>query len=363
MHIKSIILNLASQTAPEYLVPVLLALLTTSVIFALLLVFKPRWRHIVYAVLIVVLMRIVLFDQFISWGFYKDHVSVEDVGWRPQSGIYIEYYKFFKQKPVRYLAVGSSQTTAIYKEYSKDHNDLTVFGLAGMAPLDFYLYRHDIAARKPQTILLYLSEFDLAKEPRLDAAKDAPAQGLIFLELFPVLYDIARKAHSEISLKEMVAGQLLPEYRYAFLFKGLRDQWMKKNQALQTPSLYDQLKPDALQLQLHATSVIGDMEERWIPYNRLFLMKFLTYCRAQGFKVIIVEGHYNPVAFNEKSLRLHEQVHQLLEEVVRSFDNVRFVPRSAIAQFTQDDYSDVMHVKPDAGYRFVTNLMKYLQTP
>ena len=254
--------------------------------------------------------------------------------------------------------MGSSQTLVVYTPYSEKHKDLSVLHLSSMAPLDFYLYRKYIVSKNPNYVLLYLSEFDLAREPRLEAAKIAPQQGIDLLKILPMIFEISKQAHSEVAFKEMIAGEFFPEYKYSFVFRGFSDKIMKKNAALHRESLLLSLHPDTEELKEHIQSLVESMDERWIKYNVYFLREFLAYCRSKSLKVVIVDGQYNPLAYTEKNLRLNQIVHNELENLTKQFDNVTFLPRSQVMEFTQDDYSDATHVKPQAAYRFVESLIK-----
>jgi hypothetical protein len=364
MNVLKIIADFFDVTDPHYWMPLVFKTVAILAAFWLVRRYRPRWRYPVYALLLVLAIRMALFGQYFSWEFYKDRLNIDEVGWRQQSALYVEYYKFFKYaRPVKYLAVGSSQTYVIYMSYSKKHRDLRVFNLAGMAPLDLYLYRRYISARNPGHILLYLSEFDMAKAPRLDAAKIGPYQGPSFWKIWPVLSDIAKQTRSQTDLKEMIAGEFLPEYKYSFIFKGFTDKWMNKNKALDIRPLAEELSPNALQMVVNARQMVEDMDERWIKYNSYFLAEFLKYCKDRALEVIIVEGQYNPMAWNEKSILLNKSTLKELERLDREFDNVVFIPRADIMDFNRDDYNDVMHVNPEAGYRFAEHLIRKLETP
>lgn len=360
MNIKQIIINFLTVTDPRYLVMLVIKLVLIAAGFLLIKKFRPRWKYPAYFVIGIFFVRILLFGQQFSWEFYCDHLTVDDIGWRQQSAIYVEKNKFFKRAhPIKFLTVGSSQTYVIYSPYSKKHNDMVVFNFAGMTMLDLYLYRNYIAAKEPEYVLLYLSEFDLAKEPSLDAAKIAPNQGFDFFSNYAVLNAIAKEAGSELSLKEMAVGEFFPEYKYAFIFKGLTEKWTGKNKALHTKSLYEQLSPDGDQLKKDLAGLADSLDARWIPYNVHFLSKFLAYCREKSLKVVIVEGQYNPLAYTEKSMVLNQKVRVELENGAKEFDAV-FIPRSQIRPFTQEDYMDAEHVKPEPAYEFVERLMNKL---
>jgi hypothetical protein len=361
MNILQIIINFFSLTEPRYLALLGIKIVCIAVGFLLIRKFQPRWKYPGYLVLSILLVRVFLFDHYLSWEIYNKYLSVDDIGWRQQSAIHVEKGKFFKSdRNIQFLAVGSSQTYVIYSPYSKKHNDLVVFNFAGMTMLDLYLYRHYIAAKQPEYVLLYLSEFDMAKEPSLDAAKLAPSQGLDFFGNYPMLSAIAREARSELSLKEMVVGEFFPEYKYAFMFKGLTEKLTGKNKALRTKSLYEQLSPDADQLTKDLTGLTDSLDERWISYNAHFLAEFLGYCKEHALNVVIVEGQYNPRAYTAKTAVLNRKVRVELERMAKEFDVV-FIERSQTRPFSAEDYMDAEHVKPDPAYDFVERLMSGLK--
>jgi hypothetical protein len=363
MNIIAIITNLFTYTAPQYIFSLLAQAVLIAAGFVLVYIWKPRWRNLARCILVVWAIRLILFGQYLSWEAYADHLSVEDLGWRPKRVVSVEHKKFFKTSlRAPYVAVGSSQTLAVYGSYSKEHDEeLGLFQIAGMSPLDFWLYRHYIAQKKPQYILLYLSEFDQAKEPRMEWAKFAPSQGLALAGIYPALERTARKGGSELALKEMMVAEIFPEYKYSFIFKGFLDKATKKRKALATPSLREQLDPNPLKLLEHARGLEDDLSDQWIEDNKYFLEKFLVFCRERGFKVLIVEGQYNPLAVTEKTAYLNEFVRQELQELDQTFDHVVFIPRARVMEFGRDDYRDVMHVRPEAGYRFAQQLMNVLK--
>jgi hypothetical protein len=353
MHILSIIGNLFSDLDPSYLTGLIVKVAVLLSLFWLAAgKFSPGLRRLTYVVVLVGFLRIILFGQPFAWKYYIDHINGLDIGWRPQGALYVEYYKFFKPVPKKFLAVGSSQSYMIYMDYSKTHSDLTLFELAGMTPIDLYLYRDYIGARKAEYILLYLSDFDLAREPELEKAKIAPAQGLGWLQIYPVVREIAHQAHTQPQLREMIAGEFFPEIKYDFVFKGLLH---KSNAQFQESVLGGE------KLEENISDWTGRIDSRWIPYQKDFLRRFLEFCRSHALKVVIVEGQYNPKAYDAKTLAANRTVRQDLEKLAQEFGAV-FVPRSKLTPLTQDDYTDAVHLKPESGYRFAESLFKTLQT-
>lgn len=359
MNIINIITNFFSEFHAAYTLPFAVKLAAAVIACIVLWIKKPRWRNAGYAVVFIVLVRLALFDNPYIWGHHFTKLETDDVGWRQQSALGVEYYKFFKiTKPKQYLAVGSSQTYAIYMPYSKDHSDLIVFNLSGMTPLDMFFYRKYIVERKPEYILLFLSEFDLAKIPNLDAVKIGPSQGLGLLRELPVLYGILKLAPPSIALYEIMVGELLTEYKFSFIFRGYLDKWTAKRPALKIKSKLDDLNPDANQIADAVSDLVKDLDRKWIPFNAYFLEKFLGYCQDHGIKIIIAEGQYNPSAYTDKTLELNRIARQELERIDRSFDAVTFLPREQTLTFTEEDYQDSVHVKAESGVRYAGDLIK-----
>ncbi len=190
---------------------------------------RPRFRHLAWALLFVLVGRIVLFGNPLAWYAYSKLLSDGDVGARHLDEIrlhMLSYRQDLNQSPMEYLAIGSSQTGYIYQALEKfPEQEVKLIVMAGMVPLDFVLYRKTIREFHPRTILLYLSEFDMARDPKVRASgkiKTAPVD-------FQVLYELQRDFHRyapdvriEMGIVEKVFADLLPEWKYAFVFRGLQ---------------------------------------------------------------------------------------------------------------------------------------------
>lgn len=353
------VIRFLNHTEPKYLLLLIVKIVLLISVFLFLKKYRPRWKNFGYAVLLVFCLRLFLFDQYVSWGYYLDHLTVDDIGWRQMNVLEYEKNKFSKKEnPIKFFAVGSSQTHAVYAPYSEKNKELEVFYMSAMAPLDLYLYRKYIVSHQAKYLLLYLSEFDLAKVPRLEAAKLAPNQGFDLLKIFPLLSEISKKKHSEIDLREMVVGEFFPEYKYSFIFRGFSEKLMRKNKALHIESLLKALEPDSEQTKRDSVDMLEEWDESWIKYNKYFLTQFLSYCRNKFLKVIIIEGQYHPWAYTEKSMYLNQITRRELESVANTFDNVVFLPRSNVIRFTEQDYSDATHVKAGPANDFVKDVLK-----
>ena len=363
MKANDIITRFITLSDPVYFAAAASKILLITVLLWMIHQYRPHWKNFANFFLFILLIRVLLFGEYFSWGFYGEHLGTDDVGWRQKSVLDFEYKKFFKNtQKINYFAVGSSQTLALYTHYAKEHQELSVMHLSSMTTLDLFLYKKFIAARKPDHILLYLSEFDMTKPPELNASKLAPAQGIGLLPILPMLYEISKETHSEIALNEMITGEFFPEYKYAFIFRGFTEKIMRKNASLHLASLLDALHPDAEGVRKNIEDMSRRMDKRWIKYNDYFLTKFLSYCKDHSIKVIIVEGQYNPLAYTEKNLSLNQVTRLDLESLAKKYDNVVFLPRSSVTQFIENDYSDVTHVKTEPAYHFVESLIRKISS-
>lgn len=363
MNIINIILNFFIDFNSSYTLTFAFKLTGAMIMFIFLWRFKPRWRNAGYAVVIIVLVRMAIFDNPYIWGHHFTKLNTDDVGWRQQSALGVEYYKFFKiNEPKKYLAVGSSQSYAIYTPYSKEHNHLIVFNLSGMTPLDMFFYRHYIVERKPEYILLFLSEFDLAKIPNLDAVKIGPNQNLGLIKELPVLLEILKLAPPSIALYEIIIGEFLPEYKFSFIFRGYLDKWTEKRQALKIKSKLDDLSPTKQQVTDAINDLVHELDSKWIPFNTYFLEKFLGFCQKHDIKIVISEGQYNPLAYTERTLGLNEMARKELEQLDKKFKTVTFLPRPQTPRFMTEDYQDSVHVKPENGIRYAQDLIKKIES-
>src|SRR6185369_2115374 len=175
-------------------------------------------------------IRLVLFDNPGILYFYVHAIESGNLGMR-QGGMLIEEARKYRhdihQAPLANLAVGSSQVGAIFNYWPKDAPEpLSVYSLAGMKALDFVLNADRIAAYNPRRIILYVSAFDMTGSPELFSLPLAPPRPALIWPVYRRLRASGLTA-DEIgpNLHGYIASQLLPEYRYAFVYRALLRQW------------------------------------------------------------------------------------------------------------------------------------------
>ncbi len=363
MDFGSILENFLVQTKPLLLAAFVVKIVVLTVLIWVVARSKIRFQRIVLFVLVILLFRTFLFDNYLTWYALNKYLSVDDIGFRQKDVLSYEYTKFLKNDKkdnTFILSVGSSQSGKVYHPFSENHKDIVqTFTMSGFGPLDLWLYKDYILSYRPQYVFLYLSEFDMARKPEIDTAKIAPVQGIA---LSPVLVPVFRSSlefGTQFSFFEFVAGEVLPEYKYSFLSKGVLDKFFQKNKAMGVELLTE--IPDEVYLETQLKNIELHNDERGLKYTFYFLNRFLQFCRSRSVKVVIVEGQYNPLAYTPEARRLNKLTHARLEGLSEKYPNLVFVPRDDTLAFSASDYQDGYHVKPEPAYQYVEKLLGDLE--
>lgn len=302
------------------------------------------YTHPVKIILIITVVRFILFGNPLSWMLYGSVLSPDDVGYRQCSVIRNEWKRFELKQKSSICAVGSSQTGAIYNRAS-ENGEVQIYSMSGMGPIDLYFNRNYIRQIKPQKILLYLSEFDLAHKPHLTGIKLSPRQGLTILPSL-LQFDQVESRREKI---DMLVCELLPEYKYSYIFRGLITKLARLEQ-IEPPSPEKQFE----QLTQNLTNNLSD---KYIELNSHFLKLFLEEMKKAEIPTIILEGQYYPDC---QSLPRNKQLRELcvneIKLCVEKCENTHFYSLNKTYQFKKSEYNDPYHVNDLAGERFVNYL-------
>lgn len=317
-----------------------------------------RWRVVAYTVALALGLQYLLLGNPVAWHVYAELLSPEEVGWRQYSVILKQRDQYVSQASrVEYLAVGSSQTDALYSGYASEHEQFTVFEMAAMAPLDFVLYRDQIQRYHPGHILLYLSDFDIAREQPPESVAMAPSQGLYLFDLWATIRSQGTHAYDQ-ALVDMAFGEVFSAYKYRFVFRALSDKVLLRMSRILGRDERTARQRDSLEQR------IGFLREsigaEYIAFNMTFLREFLEDTSATGTQVVVVEGQYNPLVSTAETLKLKKEVRDEVEALCASFEHARFLPAESAYVFSEEDYMDLSHVKPEAGYLFTARLVALL---
>jgi len=357
-------LNLIKTYFPLSVIATLLACLVLCLISLYYLSSKKyffRGRVIILGFIIAITTNIILFRNPLFYMAASKYLKAPDIGYRQYDALRLELDRFARHVPARFLAVGSSQTWAIYTEYqNKNASGFSTFTMSGLGPLDFLLYRDIIKSRCGSTIILTLSDFDLARKPHLEWAKLSSLQGAGSFENYYFLYKQLYSGHqqyfSHAEFLDVVLANTLDSYRLQFVFRGFIDKMFFRNKAF--PEKDETRITDKEMLEKQVKGLLN-LDKQWIDTNLILMDRFIDWTDKNNLNVVIVEGHYHPGAL-KPNLLLHKKTSSELEVMCGRYKNARFIRSDSIYEFAEADYRDGYHVRPESGYKFTLKLMSIL---
>lgn len=292
--------------------------------------------------------RILVFSNplFLTASYYL--LSPKNIGYRNKDALRIYASRNWKLDSADFLAVGSSQTGALYGALAEKDSNLATFSVAGMGSMDFNLFIEDILQRKPKTVILSMSEFDLGRPPNIASAKTCSPQELRnIIELILIARPFGFYTLSEIG--DVILSQIFTEYRLQFIFRGYRkkltfNDFVRKD--------YDSPVQEQLRIKR-----LTELTPEWFGINELFLRRFLTELGKNNVDVAIVEGHYHPDAFS-RNQELHQQAVTRLQNICDSFGHVQYIPLPDASGIHESDYRDAYHIRRESGERIATAIIK-----
>lgn len=334
---------------------------------------KP-FRALSIFVLFILLMRCVLFYNPIAWEYWERTRTPDKVGYINHTFMLMQqkrhYANDLKPKKTETLAFGTSQIWAVFGAAANASDQLNAFSIPGLGPWGYDLYRDIVKGYNPRTIILYVSEFDLAHAPIWEALEFAPLsreyrQKLKHEESIGRLQGTASKMYRHLQILN-----LFPEVKYSFLFRMPLEKEMGKDAVLSRPSELDirfeeymneisepQQEPDAEQIrqkemQNHFRNLAEKLKRQNMEPNLLHLESFINFCVGEGIRVVIVEGQYHPDAPIENRVQMHDLATERLAKIAREKKSVIFIPSAEIMPFTDKDYLDGYHVTQESGKIF-----------
>lgn len=299
--------------------------------------------------------NILIFYNPLFFKVSSDLLEAKDIDWRQNDSLGYEIKRFKKAIAVNYLAVGSSQTEAIYSRYITEDPQFSFFAMSGMGPLDFILYKNMIKSLCNGTIILTLSDFDLGRKPSLLGAKLSPPQGLGLFKVISLLKHDSSITYSE--LQDFVFSNIFDAYRYQYVFKGFKDKLFSKINAFPGEDISSISDEEYLKKQLRGLKAL---DRTWFQINVLLLEEFIEWANKNELKVAIIEGGYYPDALSMNTA-LHTEASLKLEMLSEKFNNCSYIHSSQIYSFTKNDYRDRYHVKKDIGHIFTRVLLNNLK--
>ena len=324
---------------------------------------KKRWhfRLPVYLFLCIVIGRLLLWNNPVAWYVYYKTLDWKDVGSRQVTVMADQVSRYFSPSDkLKYLAVGSSQTGAVYSKYAKKNEHLYKVQFSGMGPVEYFLHRGMVDRLEPEYVLLYLSEFDLGRKPNYSTFRYAPFQGTELYNYGNLIlsYDDSDSAYT--ALKEIVLGNIFSEYRFSFIYKGYLKKLLDYNNAFASARNSERTDTDN-ELKPNQARSLNHLSSEYIGLSLAAIKYFLRYCHEYNTKVIIVEGQYHPDAYSENNNKLNEISTAGLRKISQEHANTFFIPKEALPPLSVDDYRDIYHVSDKRGEQHATNILTYIK--
>jgi len=323
--------------------------------------YRPRWAGLAAAVLVVIAARFLLFGNPWAWMFYERQLAPDYLDWRQINIVEHEKNRFLDPPgDLEYLAVGSSQIKSLFALYAERHEDLALCWLPALRPVDYILIQDYIKRLEPGTVLLHLSELDMARRQNLSASTLAPSQGFRSFQIYPQLAEFLDGEENRFAVRDLLVGELLPEYKYRFLFRRMLDKLIggESSESIRRRRAGDQ----TIEIAVKIDEFRRNHCQEGIESNILFLIDFLELCRQEEMEVVIVEGQYNPLARTDRLQSLNRIVLERLNSIADRFDHVTFIPKSRTILFGKDDYIDVSHVRKRAGDLYAESLLRDIRS-
>jgi hypothetical protein len=305
---------------------------------------RGAWRGAALAALVILAVRVALFGNPLAWGAY--YVALQGhADWR-QTDVIAERFRSMLPPPrsAEFLAVGSSQTHAIYRSLSREQEELQLFSLAGMTPMDMALYRDTIIALQPKQVLLYISEIDLAADLRPEWARLAPVPLLQIPDRVEALQSALPPGSLPDLRRDLLLGALLPEYRYNFIFRNILN---RAAQLVQLPGF----RPERSADDAVNYAALKARSQHSMQGQGRWLEGFLRDLDQAGIGTVLVEGQYNPRGETPGLQHQHAAFEEYLVALQRQHPRLTVIRRDELPRLSSADFSDAYHLSPEAGRR------------
>lgn len=318
-----------------------------------------KLRTSISVVTMLLVLRLMLLQNGYVWAQYDWRLDQDVLGWRNDDVVSLNSRHWnAKITSPEYLVVGSSQVGAIFYQYARQDKHIDVLNMAGMGPLEMNLYIDHILAAKPKNIVLYMSEFDFAREPNFSGMNVAPEQGSRMLDLAEIVGQASDQNEARNSLNQLAMGEVLPEYKYAFIFKGFKSKYFSEKEVLKQRTASN--TTDEQYLRQHLSN-LAKFEQKHLAINFYMFEKFLGQIMKQDIGVVIVEGSYHPAAQSRKNDLLNDTVLTWISQKSTQFPEVVYIPKTSLPALDANDFKDGYHLSAEAGKAYAKNIFNHLE--
>jgi len=258
------------------------------------------------------------------------------------------------------LAMGSSQTSAIFADEAKQRSDLFESSLYDMGPLDYYLYRDTLQRINPEMVLLQLSLYDLGRAPDYSLFRYAPGGIDNIFSYAQSITEIQGSGLESSHLTSYFLSYLSTEYKYSYIIKAYINRVTGVPAFSLNPrkDVYGSVVTDTIDTQV--INMQNGFTLDYLDLNLYAINEFIKYCKDNSIKVVITHGQYNPVVNNDTGIKMELEVKKKLTELASRYDNTQYIGLEKLKVFNEEDYIDAYHVNKDAAHFYVDSLLKQL---
>jgi hypothetical protein len=357
LHLFSVLKSTEILSSTYYL-DLLLFGVTATALFIAIVACRPgsNARKFAIACLVYILLSASLSENPLILRWAALNLDKDQLGFRQHGAVREAYLAMRPVKAQRHVVVGSSQADAVFGSFiARTPGDFDMISLAGMSPIDFYLYRQQICDRSTDDVVLYLSAFDLGRPPMMDAIKLGPTQSLASLSHITAQFH-RNRATDFRTFEEFVASNRIPLYRNQYIHRGILEYLFGK---LQTFGASKDSTDTHFETQMRS---LRDLDEKWFPFQMEFLGDFIRYCGQRERSVIVLGGHYHPHALDSNP-QIFEKSYTILSKLEEQYSFVRFVDLRNDFELREEDYRDGYHVTESAAQRVLPSILARIRTP
>lgn len=312
------------------------------------------------AVIAVFIIRLALFDNPLAWRGYKRVFPSDNLSYLTAKRA-LDRFRNLELLPRRldYLIVGSSlPLTALgaFKELIPNSEYLHVYG---MRVMEYVFCEKEVESFNPSRVLLYATIYDLGHVAGPEKYQAFYSLGDLKSWFFNAQSKrLPREARPELYLGKILAGCLFPEYRYSSFFREAVERFLGRP----AQSMVRGKKTEEV-LKIRIDRQIGNVRSlsgASVDINLFFLEEFLRFCGKKKIDVVILEGHISPLVETPPIRELHSVTMRKLSQMSLRYAHVRWVPASELVRLEDEDFSDMIHAKPEASVKYSQSVLAYL---
>ncbi len=344
------LLSIFTRFNTKTLLLTLVCLLLLILAWFLVIRVKSSWRKVMIALLIFLTCRFMFFGNPFIWTIYYKLTNHKTIDQRlGMLTLYKMKENFSFPISVHYAAIGTSQVNALFREYVENHPFVNNNSMAGMLPNEYFLCRSFIN-NSPDTLILYLSEFDFCREPNYTSLYVLPEQYFGWFSKAKILQKNYPGKKFECNAFKLMMNDFFPEFKYRLVLRHIILNLLHLDSTKMEPS------DSGLKSHLEGLKLLTD--DGFIKYHIGTFQYFISEASRKGKTVIICQGSYNPLALSAKNEMLRKEVRNQLESLVKRYPKIIYIPLEDQYPLPIAEFFDGYHVNAETGYRWADYLFQ-----